>query len=834
MVNLSAEQKNFIQELSDWASSEDCKQTAFNRVCSALHSLINKKRRANELPRMNILLEELTEEKEKVANGSKYSITEHIIEYIHRSIERSYESDFGGSTLLKLINDVSAAKEYLITSNIKWVIPSDFSLDMKIENRQKVQRLDILISTLDEWIANPSNFVNYSNRKIQAIQSKYQKYKKDYHKHRSICSVSVLSNYIDKPEDAKAFLSEIFTKRQESFYSKLEDWTKSLDDQNCGNWLRSFLDKGRDLRIRSITVLRYIDNEDKAKEFLLSKYKVKLNWDKKKKEKRERKHNSIFDKYDDYKNSLSHFISEVSRDTKLYSKCLSTNVSGGIVSSFTLMSYKDGIEIWKDSIRLGIVVYHLSLRSTNQLFYEYSSTYRKYTRTFTFFSPYALEIIKDYCSSFLDKGLLVHTKGCVIIREYESNHSVKCYTSLLTDDVSYFCNEPLFLYKFVPTSGVFYHDIAGYRFVFKALIWHLLKDKTDAIDFSADRDFTQKERKLIFALINKTYDSMSFEDQYICHFIDTEKYKFPDDDIKKQAFREKSLRDRIINLKHCITCQYDSQLLEDMYFPFAKVWYEYGDKNFRSLVEAVGSSINSGKFLHFWFDESSVDFLTNLRVLTFVNWAYVSNSTGNVKKITACWLLYIIFNQYKNSFERDKNFWTLLLAYTLIENETIFASLIGKLNESNREDGLGIASVIRTLTKDISQLKKKLTFDQKCYFSDNMYNCTLFEEYHKCNKETKTIDLIDAEKTIKKLCDLIEKNNGLFKNYSEQSILELLENVPKFDRPSNFTYESNHSSGYDRYNGDYRGTYAHDVMGYSNSDIDTIFDGDPDAYWNID
>lgn len=35
---------------------------------------------------------------------------------------------------------------------------------------------------------------------------------------------------------------------------------------------------------------------------------------------------------------------------------------------------------------------------------------------------------------------------------------------------------------------------------------------------------------------------------------------------------------------------------------------------------------------------------------------------------------------------------------------------------------------------------------------------------------------------------------------------------------------------YNRYNG----TYAQDEMGYSDDDIDTIFDGDPSAYWNID
>lgn len=35
---------------------------------------------------------------------------------------------------------------------------------------------------------------------------------------------------------------------------------------------------------------------------------------------------------------------------------------------------------------------------------------------------------------------------------------------------------------------------------------------------------------------------------------------------------------------------------------------------------------------------------------------------------------------------------------------------------------------------------------------------------------------------------------------------------------------------YDRY----KGSFAQDVMGYSDDDIDTIFDGEPDAYWNID
>lgn len=45
------------------------------------------------------------------------------------------------------------------------------------------------------------------------------------------------------------------------------------------------------------------------------------------------------------------------------------------------------------------------------------------------------------------------------------------------------------------------------------------------------------------------------------------------------------------------------------------------------------------------------------------------------------------------------------------------------------------------------------------------------------------------------------------------------------DNPSDYEEPT-----YERYNG----SYAQDVMGYSDDDIDTIFDGNPDAYWNID
>ena len=39
---------------------------------------------------------------------------------------------------------------------------------------------------------------------------------------------------------------------------------------------------------------------------------------------------------------------------------------------------------------------------------------------------------------------------------------------------------------------------------------------------------------------------------------------------------------------------------------------------------------------------------------------------------------------------------------------------------------------------------------------------------------------------------------------------------------------------YGSHYGEYAGSYAQDIMGYSGDVIDDAFDGDPDAYWNID
>lgn len=54
--------------------------------------------------------------------------------------------------------------------------------------------------------------------------------------------------------------------------------------------------------------------------------------------------------------------------------------------------------------------------------------------------------------------------------------------------------------------------------------------------------------------------------------------------------------------------------------------------------------------------------------------------------------------------------------------------------------------------------------------------------------------------------------------------------VGRYLRLNGRGYDNREEVTYNRYNG----SYAQDEMGYSDDDIDTIFDGDPSAYWNID
>ena len=112
-------------------------------------------------------------------------------------------------------------------------------------------------------------------------------------------------------------------------------------------------------------------------------------------------------------------------------------------------------------------------------------------------------------------------------------------------------------------------------------------------------------------------------------------------------------------------------------------------------------------------------------------------------------------------------------------------------------------------------------------------------------------DVMDFNPSYVKWC--LEKCDGVLVIISHEALSQIQDAYPELplgsdliglcekrlqERPSAIEttdepyvdYGHNESPTYDRY----RGTWAQDVEGYSDDDIDTIFDGEPDAYWNID
>lgn len=83
-------------------------------------------------------------------------------------------------------------------------------------------------------------------------------------------------------------------------------------------------------------------------------------------------------------------------------------------------------------------------------------------------------------------------------------------------------------------------------------------------------------------------------------------------------------------------------------------------------------------------------------------------------------------------------------------------------------------------------------------------------------EEIKTIitDFKISEEGDNKLSEKYEKWESEQKDYNDDN--------SDYDFRERHTYKN------------YYGSYAQDVGGWSDQDIDDVFDGDPDAYWNID
>lgn len=100
----------------------------------------------------------------------------------------------------------------------------------------------------------------------------------------------------EERQEIRKALETKFYPNQEAFYTELETWAKSLKNPYCREYIVRYLRKGRQLPFPQIRVFKYAKDIEKAKEFLLEQYELKLGKSFQREQERERKSDKIWEK----------------------------------------------------------------------------------------------------------------------------------------------------------------------------------------------------------------------------------------------------------------------------------------------------------------------------------------------------------------------------------------------------------------------------------------------------------------------------------------------------------------------------------------------------------
>ena len=505
--------------------------------------------------------------------------------------------------------------------------------------------------------------------------------------------------------------------------------------------------------------------------------------------------------------------------------------------------WTDGIKIQHDTMKFSLWRQNMTLSSTNRYFYTYRCKYKKSNNLFVIYGDNAFTLIKEYLMNIMPElSFDENIVGCITMIDYSSISHTTGITALLSYSKEDYSPSPKILANFnnkkncLATKG--FQNTAGYRVFTNAAIFHIAKKIGHSIDLPLDKTISDSEFKSLLSNIDSKQNELSFEDKYLCHFFDTSKYKFPTD---QSDIFDKYRLSRRINLFHNVQHHYSTPIFQEWLFPFGKIVYQYKNNEFKKNTESVGGDFYKYKDeMNVWLEKTNKHFLFNLRTLCYLNWVFIANDTGNVKKLSALWLYSILYTCHQEAYEKDKAFFSSLLYYELIQNERIFMIIIDKLqqigdvNIINKYDSSSIFyNLVRYYSNNFKGFGKKMLYSQLYFLNDGKRKHELLNLFIKNRSCNISIDEIEVTEITSKIFDYIR---SLLVNdkHPHSTSLEIFKNMKPFDVPDNFRYERRHNNYYIEYNGDYSGTYVHDVMGYTNDEIDTIFDGEPDAYWNID
>lgn len=545
-------------------------------------------------------------------------------------------------------------------------------LKQSLNWKKDADKAIVLYQQLCTWIDDDTTKAQYGKRRWKAMKEKFALMDEMWFS---------LKDDLDF-EKSKQLISEVFYPDQEEYYKRLEEWAENgINDKQCASWIKDFLWKGRTLPIRQVQVLRFKGNIDKGKTFLLSKYEEKLKWDEKKSRDREDTHNSVFDTFDENYNSFQEIWTDFENEYSLFPKCICSNVDSNRFPRLSMFGdWSDGIKIQHDTIHYSILVVNMTLEATNRYFYTYRSKYKESRKKIIIYGDDAFKMIKNYLAFIMpDMEVNDNIVGCMSLIDTTLKSNPKGITSLLSYTKEYYDSNPKIIVHFDKTSSTLssqqgFQNTLGLRLFTNAAISQIARRIGYSIDLPIERTLSDKESSSLLQSINDNIDKLTDEDRYLCHFINYSMYKFP---VEVDEIFKKFRLSRRINLFHNIQEHYSTPIFCEWLFPYAKIVNEYKNTEFKKNTESVGGNFYKYRDdINNWLNKANPHFLINLRILCYLNWVYVCNETGNIKKLSTLWLYHALYKCHLGAYKKDQAFFSAILYYTCIQNERIFIRLL--------------------------------------------------------------------------------------------------------------------------------------------------------------
>lgn len=197
----------------------------------------------------------------------------------------------------------------------------------------------------------------------------------------------------------------------------------------------------------------------------------------------------------------------------------------------------------------------------------------------------------------------------------------------------------------------------------------------------------------------------------------------------------------------------------------------------------------------------------------------------------------VLSTSVKNSFIKkaasivgdDKQNWIICFIPASTSNKT--RNRFSKLASAFRSEGYTVddTAIYNKFDKDAEHISGK---------TSNPIESFGFEDDDVKGKKVLLIDdIITRGRTFNMVADKLKSDGasnvtGLFLAKTIEPDYHPYADDDYYDETEDY-YEPDYYDEPETYD-DYNGTYVQDVEGWSDQDIDTVLDGEPDAYWNID